>query len=171
MSSLDFPFELTTAAGIPYHLISSSPSEDGEKAYNTEVYLMLVRDIPAFFAESFPQPVINAGFPTLAPRRTCPGTDYLVTAKVSFQTHDSSGRPIDPFGSDNRSAELTGAGGEPYSPFAQANIEYETGINNETDKEFLEKSFTAGGEYLYIPPQKIAVSENPPPADWQVVDP
>lgn len=150
----DFDTHLSTDGGLEYRLIESTLAEDGEKAYATEKYLMRVSDVPAFMEESFPQPIVNAGFPTLQKRRTMPGADYLVTARVDAVAADPT-RPINLFGADTKFSAATGLAGTTYGKLMFVTINYETGLNNETDSEFLEKSFDAGGEFLHIPPTKV----------------
>lgn len=164
----DLPLTLTTAPGnINYSLLEGYPKikEDAEKVYATEVYVMEVADLEDFFDESFPQPVLDINdFPTRVKRRVMPGAAWLATVSVAAEPFIPT-QVMDPYRVQGASiTQNAGYTGQAWAKYVRVTIEYESVLNPDTDS-FLEKSVSASGEFLYIPPQNVALSTTAPSAN------
>jgi len=148
----------TTAGGIPYRLMGGYPqiqqSDDGTKV--TEQYLLKSSDASAFAAESLPPPIISNGIGYLPPRRAMPNSGYFITRNISFKPHS------DELVWDPMAFYVDSASNESFDPYCLVDIEYETSQENEENQRdvndpvtFLERSMTAGMQWLSLPPQKV----------------
>lgn len=165
-SSLDpSTWDLETAGGIPYKLVSRSGGEDREKASATEKLIIQSQHLDNFMAESFPTPIVLAGFVVIDPSRRMPAAPWMITKTVTWDALDKS-RPVDPYGAHQSAEDNT------YGTLIELSVTYETGENNEDEENdpdenkpetFLEHSLSAGVEYLSIPPTKIEESEGEDP--------
>lgn len=153
---------LKTAGGIPYRLQAGYPTINAEEDSTTatEVYLIRASDAEAFYAESMPPPGILFKTNFLPPRRRMPGSDWLVTKSLSFKPHDET-FPWDPFGV--YSGSFSNAS-KTFEQYCLVTIEYEASLeagdnerNTEDPVTFLERTITAGGQFLAIPSNKTRV--------------
>ena len=135
-----------TAGGIPYRLLEGYPKmvggDDGQTA--TEKYLLLSSSASAFYAESFPPPVLRIGSAFLPPRRRMPGTNFLITKQIEFAPQSET-MVWAPFG-----ASRTG-----YDPYCVATITYEA----MQEESIFERSVTAGMQFLSIPAARTSIRD------------
>ena len=152
------PTGLQTAGGIPYSIIEGYPKlsfTDLEPPRVVEKYLIKSPNALAFFLDSFPPPDLQGGTLVLPKRRTMPNAPWLVTTDLEFEPH-SGQLPWDPMGNDPNAPADT------YDAHCIATITYETVREDARDptkpETFLERSLSAGGEYMSIPAGKSQVS-------------
>jgi hypothetical protein len=154
----------TSEKGYRYRLLEGFPvitvNDEGSSA--REEYLMRSEDALKFNAESFPPPIVRDGFGFFPTRRRMPGTGFI-TKSIEFRPHKDD-LPWDPAGIYNDS-DKEGSG---FDPYCIASIEYGTEIEGgdpDVDRDptdpvtFLEKTMTAGGQWLSLPPQKTLVED------------
>lgn len=151
----------STAGGIQYRLQAGSPQirQTKDEATATETYLIKSTDAEAFSAESFPPPVMINGVGFLPPRRRMPGTTAYVTSNLDFgpQSDEKVWDPMGVYSNENAS----------FDDNCLVKIEYSTELDNDENERnpqdpvtFLERSITAGGQFLSIPPKKTQVQDS-----------
>ena len=156
---------LKTAGLTPYTLMEGYPtlevSDDGVSG--VEQVLLAATDLESFLAESFPVPVVRNGLLFLPSRRRMPGSDILITKKISVKPHTGE-KPADPFGVNGNLPEDT------FDKELLLTINYETmrdsdsDSNNERDPTnpltFLEREISLGGEFITIGPQNTETGDS-----------
>lgn len=156
---------LRTRSGIPYKLMDGYPKfrRDNDAFSGTEVYLLLVRDLQGFMAESFPPPIRNPDGEIIQNRnRRMPSAGILVTQDISAEPFLDQ-LPADPFGADSSAPDGT------YGDLYVLTIAYKTepGSNEDEDDDeeqaspetFLDQSISAGGEIIYVSTKRLEVTE------------
>lgn len=152
-----------TKGGIPFRLMPGTTMEsDGDREIKaTEIYLMRVSDLGAFHAESFPPARLQTPIGTMAPfRRHMPGAPFLLTKRLTVKSQ-ADDLPVDPLAAwhpNNGSLAFSIAEHDKtFDDLCLVTIEYET-TTHDVDADpsdpitFLERSMTAGGRFLQIPP-------------------
>jgi len=160
MDNTDRLADVTTfSGGIPYRVQNGYPKIEitEDKTTATEQILIRSWQAKAFALQSFPPPVIRNRISYRPQKRALPGTwgaGSLLTQKVTFEPFTN--RPWDPLFVD-----LTNQGA--YDDLCLVTIEYaserasciEQDIDDPTT--VMERSITAGGQFLSIPPNKLRV--------------
>jgi len=147
-----------TVGGVPYRLMGGYPkiSQSDEGTRVSEQYLIKSSDAGKFSAESFPPPVVFENFGAIQQRRRMPGSGYFITKNVSFkpQSEELVWDPMLVYGDVSKN--------EAFDPYCLVDIEYETQKDSDSTKQdkddpttFLERSISAGGQWLSLPPQKV----------------
>jgi hypothetical protein len=164
MTGYNRPLNYTTDGGIRYALMEGYPTIAGEDLMRTsasEKYLIQAGDAAAFYRESFPPPSIAGGYVDLPARRRMPGSNFLITKKLNFE----------PFPKERTTRFFAGAPAgtpDPHSNLCLVTIDYETMLESDANprqanrpETFLERSMTAGGEFLMINPKKLDIVDAP----------
>jgi hypothetical protein len=164
MSGYNRPLNFATDGGIRYALMEGYPTITGEDLMRTsavEKYLMQSGDAAAFYRESFPPPELTGGYVDLPPRRRMPGSNFLITKRLNFE----------PFPKERTTRFFAGAPvgtPDPHSNLCLVTIDYETMLESDANprqanrpETFLERSMSAGGEFLMINPKKIDIADVP----------
>jgi hypothetical protein len=155
---------LQTDGGLNYTLLEGYPTFDfdEDKASAKEAYLMKATDMAAFVQEAQPLPYVKDGVIFIPGRRRMPGTNFMITKKISVKPHTGM-LPSDPLAQD------TDAPADTYDPEMVVTIDYETakdgGDDGGNDRDptdpitFLERSIEVGGEFLTLGPQNTETSK------------
>lgn len=148
-------WRLSTDGGIKYRLISMSGQFDADDASITEEYIIQASDLAAFTLESFPDTVSSGSSFTIQPKRRLPGSNSpnVFTQTVGFEGF-TSGKPIDPYGSDPNAPSSPA---ETYEQFVKLTINYtnDASQDDDDDGEFLNITATASGEFLLLPMRDV----------------
>lgn len=159
-----------TAGGIQYRLMPGSTVDaSDEETTASETYLMRAKDVAAFYFESLPPPIVFLNLGGFLPlRRRMPGAPFLITKKINVKGHTDD-LPFDPMRAWHPSNDGSGAFSsseydKTFNDLCLVTIEYSTSLrSNDEDVDpfdpttFLERSMTAGGQVLSIPPHNTKV--------------
>lgn len=141
-------WNLRTAGGIPYKLISTTGDFSDESAIVTEIYIIRAITLLRFLTESFPPPEIENETTFYPDKRAYAGLPNLTTRRIRFEPLTGS-KPVDPF-----LIHLQDLGvdfSKTFDENIKVTIEYSTTPLQNEDGILLEISSNTSGTFLHSP--------------------